>query len=219
MKSKIGEKDVLQLLTSIKNSENYYPNDLIASRRDTFTKQAAAMAVLMKAGINGANATGTGQAVSTASTASSGATAGIGGVSMGTLLETLLVVAIVAEAGVATYVYREKIAEFFNSTFGPKVEQVSNPVNNSSDTIANNGTATAETLDGTVTVTETALPPGFTPPVQADNNNNNSGDAGSAQVTSTPDPGNGLHLGQTKQPSKEPKKNDSNNPKDKNQAK
>jgi len=220
MKSKIGDKDVLQLLTSIRNSENNYPQDMIESRRDMFTKQAAAMAVLMKAGINGANTTGTGQAASTASTTSSGATVGIGGMSMGTLLETLLVIAIVAEAGVATYVYREKIAEFFNSTFGPKVEQVSNPINDSPDTIASNETSTAETSTGTVTVTETPLHPGYTPPAQA-NDNNGSGDAGNAQITSTPDAnnGNGLHLGQTQQPSKEPKKNDSDNSKDKNKNK
>lgn len=202
MNNKIGDKDVLQLLTYIKNSENSYPQNLIESRRDTFTKQAAAMAVLMKAGIN--NGTNGTRASQTASAASSSATTGIGAMSVGKLLEALLVVAIVAEAGVATYIYREKIAEFFNSAFGPKVEQVSNPVNNSSDSIAGNQTAVSETPYQSPTVTETPLPPGYTPPAApADNNDNGTGNT---QVESTPAPnnGSGLHLGQTKQPSNEP---------------
>jgi len=219
MKNKIGDKDVLQLLTSLKNSETQYPKDLVESRRDAFTKQAAAMAVLVKAGIHG-NGTGASQTASTASTTtSSGATAGIGGVSMGKLLETLLVIAIVAEAGVATYVYREKIAEFFSSTFGPKVEQASNPVNNLPDITVSDEPTASETPEETVTVTETPLPPGYTQPAQANDNNDNG--SGNTQAESTPDPtnGNGLHLGQTKQPSKEPKQNDSNDSKDNNKNK
>ena len=213
MKSKIGDKEVLQLLTKIKMSDSHYPQDMIESRRDMFTKQAAAMAVLMKAGLNGTNGTGASQTATSATTTSSSTATGIGGMSAGKLLETLLVIAIVAEAGVATYVYREKITEFFSSTFGPKVEQVSNPENNSSDTIANNEisiteTVSSETPEGTATATETPLPPGYTPSAaQADNNGN---DAGNPQVEATPEPdnGNGLHLGQTKQPSKEPEKNE-----------
>jgi hypothetical protein len=216
MKNKIGDKDVLKLLTSLKNSETQYPKDLVESRRDAFTKQAAAMAVLVKAGIHG-NGTGASQTAST--TTSSGATAGIGGVSMGKLLETLLVIAIVAEAGVATYVYREKIAEFFSSTFGPKVEQVSSPVNNSPEIAVSEDPTASETPEETVTVTETPLPPGYTQPAQANDNNNNG--SGNTQAESTPDPtdDNGLHLGQTKQPSKEPKQNESNDSKDNNKNK
>ena len=199
MKRKIGDKDVLQLLTKIKMSDSHYPQDMIESRRDMFTKQAAALAVLKKAGLNGTNETGASQTATTATTTSSSTTTGIGGMSVGKLLETLLVIAIVAEAGVATYVYREKIAEFFSSTFGPKVEQVSNPGNNSSDTIA-------ETVEETATATETPLPPGYTPSAtQADNNGNGSGNT-KAESTPEPDDGNGLHLGQTKQPSQPPKK-------------
>ena len=131
---------------------------------------------------------------------------------MSTLLETLLVIAIVAEAGVATYVYREKIAEFFSSTFGPKVEQVSNPINNSPEVAVSEEPTESETPEGTVTVTETLLPPGYTQPAQANDNNNGSGNT---QVASTPNPtdDNGLHLGQTKQPSKEPKQDKDNDSK------
>lgn len=219
MKSKISDNDVLQLLTTLKSSKNNYPQDMIESRRDSFTKQAAAMAILMKAGGTGANATGTGQAASAASTTSSGAATASAGASIGTILETVLVVAIVIETGVAAYAYREKIAEFINSTFGSKVEQVANPPDNSSIDFVISDEPASETPDETPTVTETPLPPGFTPPAQADNNDNSneSGTTGNTQVASTPDPndGNGLHLGQTKQPTKEPEKNNINDSKDK----
>lgn len=221
MKSKISDKDVLQVLTGIKNSETTYPQGMIESRRDAFMKQAAAVAVLMKAGVNGANATGTGQAAATASTTSSSAATAGAGASIGTILETVLVVAIVIETGVATYAYREKIAEFINSIFGTKVEQVANPPDNSSSDLITSTSigATSETPSETPTVTETPLPPGFTPPAQADNNG--SGDAENTQVASTPDPDddNGLHLGQTKEPTNQPKKNESNDSKDKDKKK
>ena len=211
MSSKISDRDVLQLFTSLKNAEKQYPQDMIESRRDTFAKQAAAMAILVKAGGSGTTAAGAGQVASTASSSA----AGVGGLSMGTILETALVIAIVAEAGVAAYAYREKIAQFIRSTFGPKVEQTANPPeNSSSDLIANNEEIVATALSDetpTVTVTETPAPPEFANPGSADNNNNDNN--GDPQVASTPAPtddSNGLHLGQTKQPTKEPKKNDSN---------
>lgn len=213
MKSKIGDKDVLHLLTKIKDADRKYPQDLIASRRDMFTKQAAAMAVLMRAGINGTNGGG----ASAASTTSSGASTSIAAISVGKLLEALLVFALIAEAGVATYIYREKIAEFFNSIFGPKVEQVSSPINNSSEITVSVEPTVSEIPDETATAAETPPPPGYTPPAQSNDNNNNG--SGNTQVESTPDPknGNGLHLGKTKQASKEPKKD--NDSKDKSKDK
>jgi len=212
MSSKINDKDVLQLLANLKNTQSAYPEDMIKSRRDDFTKQAAALAVLMKAGGSTATATGSGQAVSTTAATSSSAASGIGGASLGTILETALVVAIVAEAGIATYVYREKIAEFINSTFGPKVEQVANPPDNSPEAIPSIESVTGiPTESPTATVTESPLPPSFTPSVKAENSNNNGG-GGDIQVTSTPDPNqdNGLHLGQTKQPTKQPNNKNNN---------
>jgi len=207
MNGKIKDKDVLQLLTTLKSSQNNYPQDMIESRRDSFTKQAAAMAILVKAGVNGTNATGTGLAEATESTTSSGAATASAGASIGTILETVLVIAIVIETGVAAYAYREKIAEFINSTFGPKVEQVANPLENPSSNFIASDEITAdipeETPNGTPTITVTPLPPGYTPPVQADNNNNNgSSDSGNTQVASTPDPNDkpGNRYGNTPKP-------------------
>ena len=204
MSSKISDKDVLQLFASLKNAENTYPQDMITSRRDTFSKQVAAMAILAKAGVDAAVSS------QVAATKAPTSAAGASSVSISTILETALVIAIVVEAGVAAYAYREKIAEFFNSTFGPKVEQIVSPPDNSSSDIIAGDANTAETSEGTPAVTETPTPPGFFNPDSIDND-------GDAQVASTQAPiddDNGLHLGQTKQPSKEPKKNDNNDSKD-----
>ena len=209
MRSKFSDKDVLQLFASLKNAENNYPQDMIESRRETFAKQAAAMAILSKASGNSESLPGTSQ---TASTIPSGA-AGVGSLSMGTILETVLVIAIVAEAGVATYVYREKIADFFNSIFGPNTEQVANPPDNTSSdpTVSDELTVIAIPSDGTsaVTVTETPTPSEFVDPATTGNDNI----GGNSQVASTPEPDgdSGLHLGQTKQPTNDPNNNDKDN--------
>jgi len=218
MSSKVSQKDILQLFTGLKNVESTYPQDMVKARRDSFKKQAAAMAVLMKAGVSGSPATGTGQATAATST-TTGNTAVLGGMSMGTLLETVLVIALVAEAGVAAYIYREKIAEFFNPTPTPKIEQTENPINNpSQDFVASDEPSTAavatetpkSTFTATATAIETPVQPGLIPSISQNNDQN-----GEVQVASTPVPtdslNNGLHLGQTKQPTKESKKDNNSN--------
>jgi hypothetical protein len=216
MANKISDKDVLQLFTGLKTAEENYPQDMIKSRRDKFAMQASTMALLIKSGGNGAASTGAGQGTAASSATSTGTT-GLG-VSIGTVLETALVIAIAVEAGVAAYAYRNNIADFFNSTFSPKVEQITNPTDGSSPALTAGDDTQTETPDPTstatpvTTVTETATPPGFIDPTPPSDNN------GDSQVASTPAPtdNNGLHLGQTKQPTKQPKNNDSNNePKDK----
>lgn len=215
MANKISDKDVLQLFTSLKTAEANYPQDMIKSRRDKFAMQASAMAILIKAGGNGTASTGASQGV-TAATSSS--TIGLG-VSIGTVLETALVIAIAVEAGVAAYAYRNNIADFFNSTFSPKVEQITNPTDGSSPALTAGDDTQTETPDPTstatpvTTVTETATPPGFIDPTPPSDNNNN----GESQVASTsaPTDNNGLHLGQTKQPTKQPNNNNNNESKDK----
>lgn len=207
MKNRVSDKDVLQLFTSMKNAENNYPQDMIESRRDMFAKQAAAMAVLAKAGGDAVASTATTQ---TAATASSGAAGTGSSISMATILETALVIAIIAEAGVAAYVYREKIAEFFNSTFGPKAEQVASPPEGTSSdpVITDEVTIIAIPSDGspTVTITETPIPPELVNPGTTDNDNGGNTRVASTQAPTDDNPG--LHLGQTKQPTNEPKKND-----------
>jgi hypothetical protein len=215
MKDKLSDQDVLNLLASLKKSEGNYPSDMIQSRRDMFLKQAATMAVL--------TVDGGGSADGQTTVSSAG-----GGFSTGTLLETALVVALVIEAGVVAYIYRDKIADFVNSTLSPNVEIVASPPGSSSPAIPSIEETFTETLVGTatitVTITETPAPAGTVLPAAdnnfVDNNNDNSNNGGNAQITSTPNPNDnpGLHLGQTKQPTKDPntdKKNDNNDSKDK----
>lgn len=108
--------DVLQLLKNLKDANGTYPPELLASRRQIYLKQVAQ--------IGG----GAGLAAALKNTAKTGGKVAGLPPAAGTLLESLLVVAIVAEAGTVTYLYRDKIKEIFQSiTNSPKVEQVSNP--------------------------------------------------------------------------------------------
>lgn len=210
MSKKASEQDVLDLLRDLKNSEGNYPSELIHSRRETFVKQAAAMAVLVRAGLHEATKTAAGQA-ETASGGASTATGASVGTSLGTILETVLVAAIVVEVGVVGYVYRDKIADFINSKINPTIEVVASPPGDSSPNILTEDINATETPIATETMTDTETPvPSVTLlPVVDDPSNN--GTSGATQVVSTPEPTKpGLHLGQTKQPTKEPDQNNSN---------
>lgn len=212
MKQKFNDTDVVHLLANLKAAENNYPADMIRSRRDAYLKQAAAMSVLVETG-GDATMGGT----------SGGASAG--SASMGKLLEIALVTMIVVEAGVAAYVYRDKIAEFFNSTLAPKVEVVPSPPESfPSEVPADEEAFTmtpAATPTFTVTVTETPAPVATISPAAGNNEAGitDSANSADAQIVSTPNPkdknNSGLHLGQTKQPTKDTEKNDSSDSKDK----
>lgn len=217
MKNKVSDQDVLKLLTNLKNTENIYPSDIKKSRRDTYIKQAAAMAVLAGAGGNGAATAETNPSTVSDTMGSSMFT--------GKFLEIALVVALVVEAGVAAYIYRDEIADFINSTISPKVETVASPPAGSSPYISASEQASTETTpQGTaiVTATETAVPSVTLLPA-AGNTDAESNIGQDVQVESTPNPNDnpGLHLGQTKQPTTDPsedKKNDNNsNDKSKNE--
>lgn len=185
----------------MKNAENSYPSELILSRRDMYVKQAAAMAVLLKTAGNGTT-------TNRGNGASSSGTAIAGSASLGTLLETLLVIMIVVESGVAAYIYRDKIADFINTTFSSKVEVAANPTEDSPLTPAGipvTGeeieTATpAVTFTATSTVTVTAA--GTSVPSLIPENKENTS-SGNAVIESTPPPTKdnpGNHFGNTPKP-------------------
>src|SRR5512133_3267717 len=108
--------DVFQLLKKLKAANGAYPQELLASRRQMYLRQVAE--------VGG----GIGLAAALKNTVKNGGKAvGLPPLA-GTLLESLLVVAIVAEAGTVTYLYRDKIKEVFQSiTNSPNVEQISSP--------------------------------------------------------------------------------------------
>jgi len=220
VKQTVSEKDILNLLSNLKNMGGSYPSDMIQSRRDVYIKQAAAMAVLSKTSGNG-NGGGTSAGGGSGMTASGGASAGIGTLSLGTFLETALVVAIAVEAGVAAYIYRDKIADFINSNTSPKVEVVVNPTDDYSSVpavIPVTGEVTAietPTDTPTVSVTETSTPP--IPIIEAapqNGNNTSSSDIQEAGSTPAPTDNPGNHFGNTPKPERtKDTSNNSNNSK------
>jgi hypothetical protein len=196
VKKKFSDKDVLNLLSNLKNAENHYPSEMIESRRDAYMKQAATMAVLLKAAGNGTNGSG-----------GASASSAVGGSpsSLAMFLETALMVTIFLEAGVAAYVYRDKVAGFITSLISPATEVVSNlPEDTSTPAgilITGQGNLTetpASSPTVTVTTTETPspMPDGLTPADQGGTN------GGNLQVESTPPPKDnpGNHYGNTPKP-------------------
>lgn len=196
MKNHLSDRDILNLLESLKNAENAYPQHMIQSRRSLYLRQAAAMTAMTSTAGNGP------------------AAPSAGGFSIGTLLETALIIALVIEAAVATYIYRDRIADFIERTLAPQVEVVDSPPDILPSDVPPGAQVSTETPDGdvtvtpTVTVTVTGTPPALQSPLPPAAGGPNDNDAGnSVQAVSTPQPTNdnpGLHLGQTKQPTQDP---------------
>ena len=187
MKSKFSDADVLNLLNGLKNAESNYPLDMISARRDTYMQQAANIIATKQAG--GGNAS---------SSTSDSVVAG-GGIasSAGTLLEIAITIAIVAEAGVTSYLYRNQISKWINTVFSPRVERSINPTDNSiSPLLINTPIESTETATETPVVTITVTTSGTPEPITVPDSNKE-------QVNATPaapqdNPGN--HYGNTPKP-------------------
>lgn len=109
------DNEVINLLKKLKETNGAYPQEMMAMRRQGYLRQvaeisgAAGLAMALKNTVKSGGGTGSPPAA-------------------GMLIETLLVVAIVAEAGAVAYFYRGKLAEFFQSFSNePRVEEVSKP--------------------------------------------------------------------------------------------
>jgi hypothetical protein len=132
--------DVFQLLEKLKQANGTYPPELLALRRQGYLRQVAE--------IGG----GAGLALALKNTAKGGAKGTALPPVAGSVLEGILVVAIVAEAGAVTYFYRDKLANLFRrGTDSPKVEEVANP-----PVISSPIPGVEFTLTPVVTVTQTA---------------------------------------------------------------
>lgn len=108
--------DVFQLLDKLKKANGTYPPELLALRRQGYLRQVAE--------ISG----GAGLALALKTTAKSAAKSAALPPAASSVLEGILVVAIVAEAGAVTYFYRDRIADLYRSITGsPKIEQVASP--------------------------------------------------------------------------------------------
>jgi hypothetical protein len=115
MRSNVQDQEIVRLLTRLKEAERGYPEDLLAARRKHYLEQIGTVGVGLGAAkaVSEAMKNAKSPPVSTSSTVTS------------TLLETVLVVAIVAEAGAVAFLYRDRVADFlrtFNSS--ARVEEV-----------------------------------------------------------------------------------------------
>ena len=209
------DNEVVNLLKKLKETNGAYPQEMLALRRQGYLKQIAQVS-------GGAEA-----AVALKNTVKGGKGSGLPPAA-GRLVEALLVAAIVAEVGVFTIIYRNKLVEYFQSfSKDPRVEEVSSP-----PSIPSPLPEIELTPEPVITATETqTLAPTSTPSLEltaeptnesADgrgsnsnnggNNNSGGGSGGSngngSSSVSTPDSNgnNGNHYGQTPRPdrTKEP---------------
>jgi len=186
--------DVVKLLTKLKNTDEPYPLDLFDARRQNYIRRVADVGV------------GLGTTAGLRSTIKSGKSGGFAPTAS-SLLETALVVAIVAEASTAVYFYRDKISEIIRSySSNPQVLEVTSPPAFSSPLPELNITQVPEITE-TPTTTET--PTGTVVPTSVADNNSD----GNNQANSTPDPNgdNGNHFGQTPKPDRTNNPGNNNN--------
>jgi len=193
------DKEIVRLLTKLKEADGSYPPDLLATRREGYLRQMGEIGLVLAAGKGIKNAV-----QSTKPPVVSSATS--------TVLESALFVAIAAEAGTVAYFYRDKVADFFKKiTQETKVQEVS-PSLVPTD-VAVQGVSPSPAVAATLPSTSLAINPtepesSNTPiPDVAQQNN-------ALSVDATPSPkdqnNNGNHYGQTPKPerTKEPKGND-----------
>lgn len=179
------DNDVFQLLKRIKDADGAYPQDLLSARRQGYLKQVAAVSGGMGLGFLFKNMLKMGKGAALTPTA-------------GTLVEVLLVVAIVAEVSTVTYFYRDKLIQLIQDLVGsPKVEEVSNPplVVSAVPNLMSTFDALMEEID---TVTPLSTPSML---VEQATNQPSLESTGGSQAVSTPDPtNNGNQYGLTPKP-------------------
>lgn len=199
------DKEIVRLLTKLKEADGSYPPDLLATRRDGYLRQMGEIGLVLAAGKGIKNAVQSAKAPVLSSATS-------------TVLESALFVAIAAEAGTVAYFYRDKVADFFQSvTQGTKVQEASAslvPTDVEMQGVSPSA-AVAATLPSTSLAINPTEPESSNTPVPDVVEQNNA-----LSVDATPSPkdhnNNGNHYGQTPKPerTKEPKGND-NKDKDK----
>jgi hypothetical protein len=201
--------DVVKLLTKLKGTNDAYPAELLNPRRQTYVRRVAEIGL------------GFGVAAGLKTTIKSGRKAGSLSTTAGGLIEAALVMAIIAEAGAAAYIYRDELTALLRSNISQPtlVEITSAPETEFSPKLPGMDFGDPEETTATPPVTGT---PSGTPVPSAAGNTTNQNNQGS-QGLSTPDPNgnNGNHFGQTPKPdrTRNPGNNDNDNNNDKGKGK
>jgi hypothetical protein len=204
------DQEIIRLLTKIKEAEGAYPEHMLVARRRSYLKRMVeiSLGIPPEPVIDKAAKEVKPSQISPATS---------------TLVETALVVAIIAEASTVAYFYRDQLADFFRRTsVEPRVQEVTPPpvvptaleiqeIAPSpalSVTAPSAATWSPPTPTG-ITVTPTGTPlPGVIPGVVDTINTVTPGEAN--LLNATPGPNDGNHYGQTPKP--ERTKENGNNP-------
>jgi hypothetical protein len=199
------DKEIVRLITKLKAADGKYPPDLLAARRQRFLKHMGQIGLGMGMGAGIKNAEKSERAPALSSTTS-------------TILESALVVAIVAETGTVAYFYRDKLAEIFRDiTKESRVQEVPPSPSPASAGQVIQGVSPSPGIistqpSSTLSISPTTIELSSIPiPYVVEENN-------TISASSTPAPNvnngnNGHHYGQTPKPqrTKEPRNNNNNN--------
>ena len=196
------DKEIVRLLTKLKDTDRKYPSDLFAARRQGYLRQMGEIGLGIGAGAGIKNLAKGGK-VPVLSSATS------------TVLESALMVAIVAETGTVAYFYRDKLADLFQTITKevdgqeiiPPPVHTERAIQGITPSPAVTATLPSSTLSASPTGTE--LTSTSLPGAVEDNTI-------STNSTPAPNGNNGNHYGQTPRPerTKDPKANNDQPPKD-----
>jgi len=212
------DNEVVHLLKKLKDSNGGYPPEMMALRRQGYLRQVSEVGAAAGLAMGLKNMAKGGKGAAGLSSAT------------GTVVEALLIVALVAEAVAASYFYRDKIAEYFRSaTTSPRVEEVVGPPVLPSPLVEMQLTPSPVVTTVTSTRTLTPATPSGTPslefaagttqpngangvgvqPASTSGSTGNTGGPSPSVLPQDPNGNNGNHYGQTPQPerTKEPGNN------------
>jgi hypothetical protein len=199
------DKEIVRLLTKLKEADGKYPPDLFTARRHNYLKQMGEISLGIGAGLKIKNAVNGAKAPALSSATS-------------TVLESALLIAIVAETGTVAYFYRDKLSDFFRISKREAHVQEVTPSAYTEPAIqgVNPSTAVASMLPS-VTLSVSPTEPELTgTPIPGVVDQNSANRTASANSTPAPNGNNGNHYGQTPKPqrTKEPKNQNNPTPKD-----
>jgi len=197
------DRKIVELLTKVKTVNGGYPPEMFESRRQSYLKSIAGIGLGVGIGIGPKDAINNGN--------------GAGGfhVTASKLLEAVLVVAIIAEAGALAYFYRDKLADIFQ-TFSTtsSIQEVTSPpvIMSPLPELQISETSASAVPTGTITLLPSGTPiPGLSGDPNINNNGNNAGGVTPADSTPAPNGNNGNHYGQTPKPERTKENNNDNN--------
>lgn len=190
MEFDLQDRDIVELLTKLKNTDEVYPTDLLTVRRQNYIRRIAEISVGLGATAGWKTIFKSGRSGTFAPRLSS-------------LFESALIVAIVAQTGVIAYFYQDEVKEILQSfSSSPRVEEVISPPSTQAPLyeIPITGLDTP-TLIPTETATSTSTPT-VTSSAEIDDSAGNSSSEGNRQLTATtiPKRNNGNQSGQTPEP-------------------